>query len=202
MTSRSFIKENFVLVVGLALPVLLMISFMIFATLPQRELADPPGYDLVFSTSDFNTGMSNLPVSVNFVVRDGKLKAQYVAYNPPGNYGNSWRKLYLYEAGTGKVRQLTFGYPADMDKIAGTREELVAATEDLTLDTTLAAPDGYQLSYEGYSRSGLFNDLFWGGGSSNEPRLRKGASSVRLAPDNSDTYFYYGDVQFIGWVKP
>jgi len=196
-----FIKENFVLVVGLALPVLLMIAFMIFATLPQK-LSDPPQFDLVFSTSDFNTAPGNLPVSVNFVVRDGKLKAQYVAYDPPGSSGNHWRNLYLYEAGTAKVRQLTFGYPQDMENITGTREDEVEATQGLTLDTTLQAPDGYQLSYEGYSRSGLFNDLFWGGGYSNEPRLSKGSSSLRLALDDSNTHLYYGDVQFLGWVTP
>jgi hypothetical protein len=201
MTANSFIKSNFVLIVGLALPVLLMISFMIFATLPQK-LADPPRYDFVFSTSDFNTGFSKLPVSANFVVRDGKLKAQYVAYEQPGGYGNNWRKLYIYEADTQKVRQLSFGYPQDMDNITGTREDVVEATKHLALDTTLVAPDGYQLSYDGYSRSGLFNDLFWGGGYSNESRLRKGASSVRLAPADSNTHFYYGDVQFIGWVTP
>lgn len=199
--SMRFIKENFVLVVGLVLPVLLMIAFMIFASLPQK-LSDPPRYDLVFSTSDFNSARGNLSVSVNFVVRDGKLKAQYVAYEPAGSYGNHWRNLYLYEARTGKVRQLTFGYPESMESIAGTREDLVEATQDLTLDTTLEAPDGYQLSYEGYSRSGLFNDLFWGGGYSNEPRLRKGGSSVRLALDDSSTRFHYGDVQFLGWVTP
>ena len=201
MSTRNFIKDNFVLCVGLVLPLVLMISFMIFATMPQ-QLADPPQYDLVFSTTDYSASRANLPVSVNFVVRDGQLQAQYVAYNPPGSYGNSWRKLYIYTANTQKVRQLTFGYPEDMDKITGTREELVAATQGLTLDTTLEAPDGYQLSYEGYSRSGLFNDLFWGGGYSNEPRLRKGSSSVRLALDDSNTHFYYGDVQFIGWVMP
>lgn len=200
-----FIKENFVLVVGLVLPVLLMIAFMILATLPQK-LSDPPRYDLVFSTTDFSSAGSNLPVSVNFVVRDGKLMAQYVAHDSPGSHGQLWRNLYLYEAGTGKVRQLTFGYPQDMESITGMREDLVQATQGLTLDTTLAAPDGYQLSYEGYSRSGLFNDLFWGGGYSNEPRLRKHGSSVRLAPDDSNTQFrtqfQYGDVQFIGWVTP
>jgi hypothetical protein len=201
MAARRFLKENFVLIVGLALPVLLMIGFMIFATLPQ-QLSDPPKYDLVFSTMDYSSGRSNLPVSVNFVVRDGKLHAQYVAYDPPGNYGNSWRKLYLYEAATQKVRQLSFGYPDEMDTIVGTREERVAATEHLVLDTTLESPDGYQLSFEGYSRSGLFNDLFWGGGYSNESRLRKGTSSVRLVPSEANTYFYYGDLQFIGWVTP
>jgi len=201
MPAKKFMKENFVLIVGLTLPLLLMVSFIIFATLPQT-LSDPPRYDLVFSIADYSTGNRTLPISVNFVVHEGKLKAQYVAYNPPGNYGNNWRRLYIFEAKTQKVRQLTFGYPDDMEKIEGTREELVEATKDLTLDPTLEAPDGYQLSHDGYSRSGLFNDLFWGGGHASEPRLRKGTSRVKLMPDDSNTSFYYGEMQFIGWVTP
>ena len=37
----KFLKDNFVLVVGLTLPILLMIGFIGFSTLP-RSLSDPP----------------------------------------------------------------------------------------------------------------------------------------------------------------
>jgi len=48
MTAKSFIKKNLVLVVGLVLPVLLMISFMIFAALPQTFSDPPEGYQLSY----------------------------------------------------------------------------------------------------------------------------------------------------------
>lgn len=199
MPAGKFIKQNLVLVLGLALPVLLMAFFFIAATLPQT-LADPPKYDMVFSAQDYSGGAS-IPVSLNFRVKDGVLKAQYVKLNPPGNY-NGWRKLYLYEAKTQKVRELPFGFPADMDKITGTREDVVEETKDLKLDPTLQAPDGYELSYDGYSHSGLVNEIFWGGSYSREPRLRKGGSSVRLSANDDRTSFLYGNIQFLGWVKP
>jgi hypothetical protein len=200
---KSFFKDNFVLIVGLALPVLLIVGFMLASALPQA-LSDPPEYDFVFSTTDYPPNASNLPVSVRLVVKDGVLKAQYVrAAVAPGSYPyNSWKKLYVYEAGPRKVRELTFGFPADMDKIERTKEETVEATKDMKLSTTLQSPDGYELSYDGYSNSGLLNEVFWGAGHSSEPRLRKSSSSVRLTTADGRTYFSYGNVEFVGWATP
>ena len=203
MPKKNFFKENFVLIVGLSLPVLLIVGFMVASSLPQ-VLSDPPKYDLVFSTTDYPPNANNIPISVRLVVKDGVLTAQY-ARTPvaPGNFPyNSWKKLYIYEAKTQKVRQLTFGFPTDVDAITNTREETVEATKNMKLDTTLQSPDGYQLSYDGYSHSGLLNGVFWGGGGySREPRLKKGSASVRLTTGDENTYFSYGAVEFVGWAS-
>jgi hypothetical protein len=197
---QRFIKDNFVLVVGLTLPVLLIVGFMVASSLPQ-VLSDPPKYDFVFSTTDYPPNANNIPVSVRLVVKDGVLKAQYArtAIAPGGYAYNTWKKLYIYDAKLQKVRQLTFGFPQGMDTIQETKEETVEATRDLKLDTTLQSPDGYELAYDGYSHSGLLNDLFWGGGYSHEPRLRKGSSSVRLTADGGAPFTYNG-VEFVGWA--
>lgn len=202
MSLKKFIRENFVLVVGLALPVLLMVAFMVASNIPQT-LSDPPRYDFVFSTMDSSGSGNNIPVSVRLLVKNGVLTAQYTKTQtrPNGYTYNSWKKLYIYEAQTQKVRELPFGYPADMDKITGTRDEAVEALKDKKLSTTLQSPDGYELSYDGYSNSGLVNELFWGS-RNNEPRLCKGSSSVRLTTGDNRTYFYYSGIEFIGWVVP
>lgn len=201
MAQRSFFKENFVLIVGLTLPILLLVGFMVASNVPQ-VLADPPKYDLVFASPDYPPNSNSIPVSVRLVVKDGTLKAQYVrTVVAPGTYPyNGWKKLYIYEAKTRKVRELPFGFPAEMEKIEGSREETVEATKDLKLDTALQSPDGYELSYEGRSSSGLLNEVFWGGGYSSEPHLKKGSSRIRLATGDGRTYFSYNSVEFVGWV--
>lgn len=198
MTVRSFVKDNFVLVIGLALPVLLMFGFIVASSIPS-VVTDPPKYDLVFTV--LNSNSTHLPITLKLTVaQDGTLKAQYTR-NPGENYNySSWKKLYLYEARTQKVRELPLPYPADMEKITDTTEEIVDATRKFKLDTTLESPDGYSLSYDGYSRSGLVGDLFLGGNYSNEPRLKKGSSSVKLMSGSDRTPFYYGSIEFIGWV--
>jgi hypothetical protein len=198
----KFLKDNFVLVVGLTLPILLMIGFIVFSTLP-RSLSDPPQHDLIFAVPDYSVFGNNLPVNVMLIVKDGTLKAQYtrVAQAPNGGYYGStgWKKLYRYQAGPQTVRELPFGIPQDVASIATTREDDVEATKGLKLDTTLRAPDGYELDYRSSRGRGLLTDIF-GGSSSYEPRLRKGASSVRLRTGDGRTDFYAGNVEFIGWV--
>ena len=199
MAFKEFVKANLVLVVGLALPVVLMAGFFVAAGLPER-LADPPKYSLVFAVTDFSQGTTGIPVSVSFVVQDGVLKAQYIKLppQPTGYVNNAWKKLYLYDAATQKVRQLSFGFPPNMDAIEGTVVETVDATRTMPLNTTLQSPDGYELARDNGSRSGLINEIFWGGGYSNEYRLRKGSSGIKLPLASANAP--YGTVEFVGWV--
>lgn len=197
----KFLKDNFVLVVGLTLPILLMIGFIVLSALP-RSLSDPPRYDLIFAVPDHSISGNSLPVNVTLIVKNGVLTAQYtrVAQAPNGGYyGNGWKRLYQYQAGPQTARELSFGVPQDVASITATREDVVDATKDLKLDTTLRAPDGYELDYGSSRGRGLLTDIF-GGSSSYEPRLRKGASSVRLRTGDGRTAFYAGNVEFIGWV--
>ena len=66
----KFLKDNFVLVVGLTLPILLMVGFIVFSTLP-RSVSNPPQHDLIFASPDYSGGNANPPVSVMLLVRDG-----------------------------------------------------------------------------------------------------------------------------------
>lgn len=198
-SAKEFVKGNLVLIVGLTLPVLLMVGFMVAASLPQT-IADPPRYDLVFAVPDYPQGAQNLPVNVRLVVKDGVLRAQYTRVAPPNAYPGGWKKLYLFEASTRRVRELPFGFPADVDTIETMREEVVEPTAQLKLDTTLQSPDGYELGYGRYSGGGLLTDVFWRPSYSNEPRLRKGGSSVPLTRGDGRPQFYYGNVEFVGWV--
>lgn len=202
MSAKNFIKENLVLLIGLALPVLLMAGFFVVSVMPN-VVSDPPKYSLVFAVPDNISGASAMPYGVRLVVKDGLLKAQYTKTNPQqGYYYAAWKKLYLYDAQTRQVRQLTFGFPENVSQEATTWEETVEATKDLKLSTTLQAPDGYELSYDGYSRSGLLDGVLFGHSYSSEPRLSKGSSHVKLSTGDNRTYFYYGNIEFIGWVVP
>jgi hypothetical protein len=196
MPAAKFARENAVLLVGLTLPVLLMLGFFAAASLPA-SLADPPKYDLVFSVPDYQSA-PNLPVNVRFVVKDGVLKAQYTKV-PPGQGYAGWRKLYLFEAASGTVRQLEFGIPADVDAIEGTREDTVRATASMRLDTRLQSPDGYELGYGDGGRGGFLGEIFFSSRRSSEPRLRKSGTSVPLGT-TSQSPFLYSPAEFVGWV--
>lgn len=196
----KFVKENLVLLAGIALPVVMMAGFLVASRLPQT-LANPPQYDLIFFVDDYSSSTgNNLPVSVNLVVRNGTLMAQYLPATGDNAYGY-WKKIYRYEAATGTVREISFGFPPDFNTLASMREEPVAGLEGLRLDTRLQAPDGYELSSDEYRGNGLIGDLFWRNGTG-RPRLRNGASSVPLELASNTQYYTYGNIQFLGWVLP
>lgn len=198
MAASDFIKKNFVLLMGLLMPALLVLGFLLSTMIPQ-QLSDPPKYDLLFWVQNYDYN-NQQPLGVNLVVKDGTLFVQYV--RGANNVGGYWKKLYRYEATTQKVKELPIAIPADPENIVALREEPFAATSSLKIDTTLQSPDGYSLSYDGYSRSGLLNEVFWNRGYSNEVRLKKGPSSLALIDERTTQPFYYGNVQFIGWVIP
>jgi hypothetical protein len=201
MAFKAFVRQNVVLAVGLALPILVMAAFMLASGLP-RQLADPPRYNLVFSTFDYSPGSQAFPVSPKFIVRDGALHAQFTRMpRQPGYVNSGWKKLYLYDAATQKVRELPFGLPPDVESIDVMREDPVDSARDLVLDTTLQSPDGYELTFGTRTSGGFFNEFLWRSRDTYGARLaRKDGSSVRLATADGQGAFSMGSVEFVGWV--
>lgn len=201
MAFKAFVRQNVVLVVGLALPIVVMAAFMLASGLPQ-QLSDPPQYSLVFSSYDYSPAAQGFPVSPRFIVRDGALHAQFTKLpRQPGYVNSGWKKLYLYDAATQKVRELPFGLPADVESIEVMREDAVDSARDLVLDTTLQSPDGYELTFGTRMNGGFFNEFFWRSRDAYGARLaRKGGSTVRLTSVDGQAAFAMGTVEFVGWV--
>jgi hypothetical protein len=198
MAEKNFFKDNFALILGLALPVVLMIGFMIVASLPQK-IGEPPKYDMLFWTQDYRYNQA-VPVNVNLVVKDGLLRAQYTKPNENQTSG-MWPKLYLFDAKTQTVRELSFGYPDNLETIAPMREDVVEATKNMQLDTAQKSPDGFELTNENYRHYGLVNELFGGWRNDYTMKLRNGMTTVRLTTGDGTYPFYSGSVNFIAWVK-
>src|SRR5690606_493272 len=144
----------------------LMAGFFVAAGLPH-DLADPPRHDMVFAVRDYQRAR-DVPVTVDLVVKDGVLRARYAARETPAYDG--WKKLYLYEAGKQAVRVLPLDYPLDLPAKGEVREETVEATRHMKLDTSLKAPDGYELDLQGHHHGGIMDDLFFGHGGAHGPR--------------------------------
>ena len=194
----KFVKDNIILLAGIALPVLMMLGFLLVSSMPQT-LGAPPQYDLVFFVDDYATNTAgSIPVSVKLVVRNGTLMAQYTPVTQDTSYG-AWKKIYRFEAATRTVREIPFGYPLDAASITALREEPVAGLETVRLDTRLQAPDGYELASDDYRGDGLIGDLFWRSGNG-RPRLRNGASSVPLELAADTQSYFYNNLVFLGWV--
>src|SRR4051812_31810717 len=99
MTLKNFIKENFVLVVGLTLPVILIVLFFVASVLP-KSMATPPQYQMLFTESRYDN-IPPSPYNVDFFVKDGAVKAR--VWKIPAQGGGMKKKIMMYDGKTQTV---------------------------------------------------------------------------------------------------
>lgn len=195
MALRSFIKQNFVLTIGLALPILLIVLFFLASVVP-KAMAKPPQYEMLFSTSRYEGQTGSRPSVTGYVVRDGLLRAR-VSKSDGKNYNYYARKLMAYDGKTDSIREISLdiaksGNAADGDEI------IPDETRNLKIDPSSVAPDGYVFEGISYGSGGLVMELFSAGYRGQAYRIKKGAVVYKLP--NPVSNYYYNDVQFIGWI--
>lgn len=192
MALKNFIKENFVLVVGLTLPVLLVIAFLIANAL-HGSMGPPPQYEMLFETTRYDG--SPQPYSVDFSVKKNVLEARIWKHNVPT--ANIRKKLMVYDGKTQSVRELTYDMP-NLDT-TGPTEVVLNEFKNIKVDSSTKAPDGYEFDRGGYNgNGGIVTDIFGGGYGSYTARVTKDGSSYKI-PDNGNRYYSY-DIEFLGWI--
>ena len=174
-------RKNLPLIVGLAIPVL-MIIFVALAVYLPTFLAHPK-YGFVFSTGD--TYASNY--GNHYSVVDGKIvkttvpdpkKPELLLPYPNTNAIS----LFVYDPKIDNVRSITF-----------------AEAEKLNVDISPKSPDGYTLE-RGDSNGGIF-ELFGSNRDYNSWYLKSGLVSKKIyLTSPSQSYYYNGYGQFLGWI--
>jgi hypothetical protein len=188
---KNWMKENLVLLIGLALPVLLIALFFVATVLP-KSFGTPPQYELLFTTSKYD--YQNKPEYVlDFNVKNKQLMVKAKKYDEK-NYNNASRLLMAYDAKTETVREIAL----DASKLSDGVEVVLEETKNMALDTSLTSPDGYTLDGPNYNSSGLLGGLFGGGYRNNGFRIKKGNVGYKVPQHQPD--YYYSDLKFIGWV--
>jgi hypothetical protein len=188
---KNWIKENLVLVIGLALPVLLIVLFFVATVIPKRN-GTPPQYEVLFSVQDYS-GQNNKDYLIDFKVKDKQLMIKTKKADDK-NYSYNSKKLMAYNAKTEIMREITI----DDSKFSDGGEMLLEETKSMTIDTAMLAPDGYMLENQGYSGTGLVGGLFGGSGRNTGYRLKKGSVGYKI--NTLQNNYYYDQLHFIGWV--
>lgn len=192
MSAKNFIKENFVLVAGLALPVVLVAVFLLATALP-RSMSVPPKYNLLFQMEQYGTTAQ--PYLTDLFVRDGQLRARLKKAD--ANAYNA-KKLYVYDAKAQSVREIPYTITQVTPELVDGTEVLIPETEKYKLDSQTTAPDGYSFSAGNTGHSGLINEIFVGGGYRSHYYLSKGSVSWKLPEMNNQPYYY--NINFLGWI--
>ena len=188
---KNFIKENFVLVIGLALPVLLIVLFFVATVIP-KAYNTPPQYEVLFSVVNYN--YQNRPdFDMSFSVKNKQLMVKPKKIEGKDNY-NHIKNLMAYDAKTETLREIAI----DDSKFSDGAEMVLEETQAMTIDATTTSPDGYVLEGPNYNGNGLVGDLFGGGYRNQGYRLKKGSIGYKIS--NQQGNYYYDQMQFIGWV--
>lgn len=191
---KKFIKDNFVLVVGLALPILLIVFFFIATVIP-KSMATPPQYEMIFTTVDYRH-QNTADYSVDYLIKDKHIMVKAKWRDDKHRSYNS-EKLMAYNGKTNTVREIE----VDVDAIglnATYNAIILDITKHLKINTKRMAPDGYHFEHTRYGSGGLLGGLFGGSRHNRDHRLKKGVVAYAI-PDNEANY-YYRQVKFLGWV--
>ncbi len=185
---KAFLKENIVLVAGIALPLLLTIIFFVTTQITKISTKDPQ-YSFLYTANQSYTYNSQYRV----IVKNNKA---YLSYIPPRNDSHNTQhnnlELYLYSPQT---EQATLIELPEIVNLKKKQQILIKETADLNLSANKVSPDGYMFG-KNYRRSGnLMTELF-GSGYRNRSNhsLTKGPKTYNIPNNNS----YY--IAFVGWV--
>jgi hypothetical protein len=190
---KTFLRENMMIVVSIALPLLVVIFFALASVLP-RMYSTPPEYDLLLSHQGRSTAKSS-PVKISLTVNDGQLNAMVVKTEGT-SYENSPR-LFRYDHLTGEVVEIDIQLPGNIAELADGAKIPIPELAGQKISEALRAPDGYE--FRGNRRGGGFmTELFGGSRYRTDVSIAKKGVAIRIRLPESD--YWYSSVRLVGWV--
>lgn len=185
MAAKRFIKDNFALIVGISLPLLLVVLFWI-ATIIPRMTVEPPQHDLIFSVNHYDHN-AHPKGALRFDVEDGRLRG--VFWEDSDNYRRSPR-LYFFDVATESTREIAVDIPAEIEN--GQTVEIPRAAA-YTLSNDTLSPDGYMFdnTYRGHRGFLFYSNCRY------HAKIEKSGRAMKI-PSVGNRYF--ANASFIGWV--
>ncbi len=185
---KAFLKENLVLIAGIALPLLLGIGFLVATKVSVIGIA-PPQTSVLYFYKNYGPA--------DFKVRDGVV--YYHETGPkPANYDfRRETELYIFDPVKGERRRIDL---PDVPEDGTGKDGLpVEGLKDLKISDAPESPDGFVFrnGWEHSYNGGLVLEIFGGSRHDRNAYLQKGALKVEIADQNQP---YYRQPAFIGWV--
>jgi len=194
---KDFVKRNFVLILGVSLPVVLIATLLLVHGI-SRLTANKPAYPVLYVSFDDYLGRQFFDFDID---EAGRLAIGFRL--PENDMAATPRQptdaiLALFDARSGTLD--TFRVEAPADPPRGQRVEIAVPgrLSAATFSEQAAAPDGYRLVLSGYRGGGLLGEIFGAGGRSRHHRLVDDGVSFRVPDVGAATYAYQD--AFIGWL--
>jgi hypothetical protein len=187
---RGWLRDNALLVIALALPLLVVVIFLVMTMVPRWTVAAPQ-YDLAMSaTGSWDQGSRH---SLTFSVRDNRIVADF---RPPGPNSSALRQtLYLFDHATLDVREVPVTVPGDLAD-GESRTIVVDALAARPVVAQTRAPDGYEFALRTSNSPGLVGEVFGMRHYDQHGSIRNGGRVISVALPGSYSY----SVTAVGWL--
>ncbi len=188
---KRFLKENYALIAGVTLPLILMILFFLAGAVSRASVPDPE-YDALFVANYYNINNNSYKIRIE----DGKLVISYKPADGRGPVGFDYPakpELYIFDHATLKSRPFVIDYTPSADG-----RIMDSALDNLNKNKMLdspVSPDGYTFSTDYDYNSGLFSDMFGFGRNRAAGVLRKDGRNILI----KNSPYYYG-ASFVAWI--
>lgn len=189
----KYMRQNPMIAAGILLP-LVIVVFFVFATAIPKFLVEPPAHDFLFTVPE-NRG-SKPAIELRFDVVDNRLRVRLFKTNLAYR---SVARLYLFDHETLDVREITIDVPNDPETFEEADEIDVAEFAKRPISTERKAPDGYEIRQPRYRNGNLMTALF-GGNRRNRLSIHKSGAVIDVPDPANNAYYYYYNVNFIGWL--
>jgi len=189
----GFLRNNAFLVAAVALPLLVVVFFLLASAIP-RWIVAPPAYDLLLRVG--KPYREKFPrVGVEFKVRGGQLEAS-VRPVPRDRYEQPWA-LFVFDHQTLNLREVRVNLPESLPEDGPSQTIVVDALAGRRILEQAKAPDGYELRRDRRS-SGLVGDLF--GMRGYDPSVALVNKGRVVAIPLPSGYEYLSPVDVLGWL--
>jgi hypothetical protein len=188
-------RNNAFLVAAVALPVLVVLFFLLATAIP-RWTVPPPAYDLVLRAGK-PYEQPRPQVTVEFKVDDGRLEA-IVSPIQKDQYTQRWA-LFRFDHQTLNLQEVPVRIPDSLPPDTASQTFVVDALAGYRILAQAKAPDGYEMRTDTTRGSGgLMGDLFGMRGYDQSVALVNGGRVVKLPLPSG--YQYLSPVSAIGWL--
>ncbi len=182
-------KKNISLIIGLAIPIVLVVVIALVVYIPQMLLKPAQDFLYVVGQNKYYYSYGDF-----YSVINGKLEKKFVPFPSP----KTPEEKILYQEKYPIVRLFVYN-----SKDGTSREVVYEEASSFNLSTLSQSSDGFTFAGNGgYYNNGIF-EIF---GSSREPNkfyLKKGnlTKKIELSVGSYDSYYGASQVEFLSWIK-
>lgn len=198
MANARFLRENAALLIGLALPLLVVALFLIVSRGPGLLVA-PPAHDLLLRVE--GARQTDLPYRIDLAVIGERLRARAFRVErsdamPGFALAQPLPRLFVWEHQRQTLREIEIALPANLEALPDGAEIELSGVSGRRVVTTLVAPDGYELRSAGNGAGvGVFG-LFFGRGERRIVLAKDGARVAIPLPEG----LQYWSFELVGWL--